>query len=379
MTTIPFSLDMLLRGQLRFLNQYYQITAIADDGDSASWDTVIKREKINVKKIPMKREIAMFHDLRSLVLIYLFFRKEKPFIVHCNTPKASLLGMLAALVAGVPHRIYTVTGLRFEGEKGFRQRLLISMEKITCWAATKVIPEGNGVKQTIAEYKITGKQMNVIGNGNINGIDTNYFNPELILEADMNKLKKGLNIYDKDFVYVYVGRIVSNKGIGELVEAFSQISTDYQRVKLLLVGPLEEKLDPLNDITIKTMKENRNIILTGFQPDIRPYLSMSDVFVFPSYREGFPNVVMQAGAMGLPSIVTNINGCNEIVADWVNGFLILPRDIVSLKEKMEMYLTDKSTLQKHKSAARSLIISRFKQEEVWDGLLNEYKLLRRFE
>lgn len=375
MTTIPLSLDLLLRGQLLFLNQFYQVTAIADENDAGSWKTIMEREKINIKKIPMKRDISILSDLKSLGLLFLFFLKEKPYIVHSNTPKASLLGMIAALMAGVPHRIYTVTGLRFEGEKGLKRRLLIVMERITCLAATKIIPEGNGVKQTIIEHKITRKNLNIIGYGNINGIDPVYFNPGFISQVDKVKLKKDLNICDEDFVYVFIGRIVSNKGINELVKAFAQICTDYHHIKLLLVGSIERELDPLDDATIKTMEENRNIILTGFQPDIRPYLAISDVFVFPSYREGFPNVVIQAGAMELPSIVTDINGCNEIIADRINGFIIPARNVGLLKEKMEVYLTDKSTLQMHKSVARNLIVSRFRQKDVWEGLLNEYRLL----
>lgn len=372
MTTIPLSLDLLLKGQLRFLNQYYQVTAIADENDSQSWDSVIKREKVSIKKIPIKRDISVFSDLKSLGLLFFFFLKEKPYIVHANTPKASLLGMVAAFMAGVPHRIYTVTGLRFEGEKDFKRRLLIAMEKVTCLAATKIIPEGNGVKQTIIENKITKKQLNIIGNGNINGIDPHFFNPGVISCEDKAKLKEDLNIYDYDFVYVFVGRLVSNKGIGELVKAFMQINAGYQHVKLLLIGPFEKELDPLNHETIET---NKHIILTGFRSDIRPYLAISDVFVFPSYREGFPNVIIQAGAMGLPSIVTDINGCNEIIADRINGFVIPVRNVDSLKKKMIVYLTDKSTLQMHKSVARELIVSRFSREDVWQGLLNEYRLL----
>ncbi|MDR2919868.1 MAG: glycosyltransferase family 4 protein [Tannerella sp.] len=375
MTTIPLSLNLLLQGQLRFLNQYYQVTAIADGNDLKSWEAVIEREKVQTKKIPMKRDISIFSDIKSLGLLYLFFLKEKPYIVHTNTPKASLLGMIAAFMAGVPHRIYTVTGLRFEGEKGLKRKLLITMEKITCLTATKVIPEGNGVKQTIKKNKITKKPLNVIGNGNINGIDPDLFNPEVISPEDRAKLKEDLNIYAEDFVYVFVGRLVSNKGISELVKAFTQINTGYQHVKLLLIGPFEKELDPLDDVTMSTIEENRNIILTGFQSDIRPYLAISDVFVFPSYREGFPNVVMQAGAMGLPSVVTDINGCNEIITDQLNGLVIPPRNVNSLKERMEMYLTDKSTLQKHQSEARSRIVSRFSQKDVWNSLLNEYKAL----
>ena len=375
LTTIPLSLNILLKGQLRFLNKYYDVTAIADDNDTESWNAITEREHINIKKIPMKREIAIFSDLKSLGILILFFLKEKPHIVHANTPKASLLGMLAARISGVRHRIYTVTGLRFEGEKGFKRKILIAMEKITCLAASKVIPEGNGVKQTILKHKITKKQLKVIGNGNINGINPEFFNPGFINRQDKNKLKKDLNIYENDFVYVFVGRLVSNKGIGELVKAFAQLSTNYHYVKLLLVGPFEKVLDPLDNKTMEIIRENRHIIQAGFQPDVRPYLAISDVFVFPSYREGFPNVVMQAGAMGLPSIVTDINGCNEIITDRINGFLIPVRNVDSLKEKMEMYLTDKSTLQMHKSTARELIISRFSQKDVWEGLLNEYSLL----
>jgi hypothetical protein len=179
LTTIPFSLAILLKGQLRFFNQYYEVTAIASDTDKDIWDAIAGREGVRCYPIHIEREIALWKDICSLYKLWRFFKKEQPFIVHANTPKASLLSMIAAKCAGVPHRLYTVTGCRFEAETGIKRKILILMEKITCRAATKVIPEGQGVKKTLIKNKITKKDLQIIANGNINGIDVNYFSLSL--------------------------------------------------------------------------------------------------------------------------------------------------------------------------------------------------------
>ncbi|MDR1895904.1 MAG: glycosyltransferase family 4 protein [Prevotellaceae bacterium] len=374
LTTIPTSLDRLLKSQLRFLNQYYDVTAIASD-DRETWHAIELREGVKCKIIHMERDISIFNDLKSLIALYRFFRKERPAIVHANTPKASLLSMLAAKLAGTPHRIYTVTGLRFESETGLKRKILILMEKITCRAATNVIPEGQGVEKTLRINKITNKPLKVIANGNINGIDTDYFSPVHFLDEEKNRLKSSLKIQPDDIVFCFVGRLVMDKGINELVQTFSEINQQYHHTKLLLVGDFEKKLDPLLPKTEQEMNENANIIFVGYQPDVRPYLAISDVFTFPSYREGFPNVVMQAGAMELPSIVTDINGCNEIIADGVNGLIIPSKNKEQLKEKMILLLENRDLRNHLKQNARRMITSRYEQQMVWDALLEEYQKL----
>ena len=192
--------------------------------------------------------------------------------------------------------------------------------------------------------------------------------------SGIKELKKKLNINKDDLVFVFVGRLVKDKGINELVKSFNSLSLKYNNIKLLLVGPYEKELDPLNNDTIEKIKSNNKIKSVGYQNDVRPYFSCSDVLVFPSYREGFPNVVMQAGAMGLPCIVSNINGCNEIIENNINGLIIPSKDTNALYEAMEKVLLDKTLrLSLHKNA-RNLIVSRYEQSKIWQAILDEYKL-----
>ena len=370
-TTISFSLDTLLKGQLSFLNNYYEVVGIASG--KKELQKVSKREDILVINIPMSREISLWQDLRSLSLLVALFIKERPYIVHANTPKASLLAMVAAWVTRVPYRIYTVTGLRFETAIGNFRKLLIAMEKITCWCATKVIPEGEGVKKALIREKITNRPLRVILNGNINGIDTQHYDRTTLV----NLLASEIREKDK-FTFCFVGRLVRDKGINELVFAFVRLYEQNVGVRLILVGPFEKELDPVLPETEWQILNHTAISFVGYQQDIRPYLAASDALAFPSYREGFPNVVLQAGAMGLPSIVTDINGCNEIIEDGVNGVIVPPRDEEALYNAMKYFVEHRDTdVRAMAERARPIIVDRFEQHKVWEALLAEYQLLEK--
>ena len=254
----------------------------------------------------------------------LLLRKEKPQIVHSITPKAGLITMLAAKLAGVPVRMHTFTGLIFPSKTGIMQQLLIKMDKLLCWAATNIYPEGNGVKNDLINFNITSKPLKVLANGNVNGINLEYFSKDHISEQTQEQLKKELNIQPNDFVFIFVGRLVGDKGINELVEAFCQLTSlpsegsgvsVTKTPKLLLVGSLETELDPLLPETLKRISQHPGIISVGFQKDVRPYFAISDALVFPSYREGFPNVVLQTDAMELSSTVSALNSFNEIISN----------------------------------------------------------------
>lgn len=371
LSTVPVSLNILLKGQLKFLNQYFDVVAVSGAGKDL--ENVEVREGVRAHPIEIKRNISLLNDMISLFRLFLFFKREKPQIVHSITPKAGLLSMLAAKFAGVPIRIHTFTGLIFPSKKGGMQRLLIYMDRLLCMCATHIYPEGRGVKEDLIKYKITRKPLKVIANGNVNGIDTNYFSPQQISDEDKQNLKNDLGIKENDFVFIFVGRLVGDKGINELVEAFKKMQQP--NVKLLLVGPEERELDPLLPKTIEEIEINRNILAVGYQKDVRPYFAIADALVFPSYREGFPNVVMQAGAMGLPSIVSDINGCNEIIINNKNGIIIPSKDIELLHKKMTQLLNDKELYNKLKSNSRMMIENRYQQQLVWKAILKEYKIL----
>ena len=366
--TVAMSLNILLKGQLRYLNQFFDVLAVS--GYDADLETVKNREEVSVVSVTMKRSIAPFQDLISLYRLYKLFKKERPTIVHSITPKAGLLSMVAAKYANVPVRIHTFTGLVFPAKKGLFQKLLILMDKVLCWHATHIIPEGAGVKQDLLDYKITKKPLEVIANGNVNGIDTTFFNSNTISEQQQQNLRNELGIDSSDFVFVFIGRLVADKGINELVRAF--LSLEIPNCKLLLVGSYETE-DPLQPETLKAIQQNDSILSVGFQHDVRPYLVISDCLVFPSYREGFPNVVMQAGAMGLPSIVTDINGSNEIIIEGFNGTIVPSKNVTALLRAMIRIKEDETWRNQLQSNARSSIISRYEQELVWEALLIKYK------
>ncbi|MFN1215991.1 glycosyltransferase family 4 protein [Chryseobacterium kwangjuense] len=374
-STIPLSLNVLLKGQLKFLSEFYEIVGISSEGQLL--DEVQQREGIQTIGVEMERGISPLKDLVSLYQLYKILKVEKPVIVHSITPKAGLLTMLAGRIAGVPIRIHTFTGLIFPTRKGAVQKLLIGMDQLLCWAATHIYPEGQGVKKDLIDYRITKKPLKVIGNGNVNGIDLEYFAPGQITEEQKELLKKELKIQDSDFVFVFVGRLVGDKGINELVNAFAQLkkTENLKRTKLLLVGPLEEDLDPLQQDTLNEIRNNPDIISVGFQKDVRPYFAVSDALAFPSYREGFPNVVMQAGAMGLPSIVSNINGCNEIIIEDQNGIIVPVKNTEKLKQAMERMIADTVYYNRSRANAREMIQSRYEQSVVWEALLGEYNKL----
>lgn len=378
--TIPLSLDILLEGQLAFLSQYYEVVAVS--GEDEHLCKVSNREKVRTVNIPMQRTINPFQDLISLWKLYWFFRKERPDVVHSITPKAGLLSMTAAYFACVPVRMHTFTGLIFPSKTGILQKILIQMDRLLCFFATHIYPEGKGVKQDLMQYRITAKPLRIIANGNVNGINTVYFNRNQISVNRRQELKNQLRISETDFVFIFVGRLVSAKGINELVKAFVKLcglhrySAAAQKLqpKLLLVGPFEHELDPLTPETLTEIKSNPLIITVGFQEGVRPYFAVSNALVFPSYREGFPNVVLQSLAMELPAIVTDINGCNEIIGHEQNGLVVPVKDTEALEQAMEELLNNGALYQSLKNTARESVFP-YEQQKVWDALLEEYHLV----
>ena len=374
-TTIPISLDKLLSGQLNFMNSFFEVIAISSEKDYL--EKIGKKEKVATFHLEMSRKITPISDLLAVVKFYFFLRNEKPFIVHTHTPKAGIVGMLASKLAGVPHRLHTVAGLPLLETTGFKRKLLDFVEKLTYSCATKVYPNSHGLLAIITKNKYTSvAKLKVIANGSSNGIDTAYFNPDIFSASQNLDLKKQLGISISDFVFVFVGRLVTDKGVNEMVAAFKIVNEKYPNAKLLLVGDYETNLDPLLPITLYQIQTNNAIISVGFQSDIRPYLSIADALIFPSYREGFPNVVMQAGAMGLPAIVSNINGCNEIIVESENGTIIPVKNTSAIIEKMELLITNDDYLRSLKSKSRIMIVSRYEQKIVWESILQEYKNLR---
>ena len=365
-STIPDSLEILLKGQLKMLSEYYEVVAVSSPGEKMK--VLEEREGVRTVSIPMERRISLVKDFISLLRLIVLFAKERPDMVHSITPKAGLLSMLAAWITRVPVRMHTFTGLVFPTATGKMQKLLIAMDRLTCFCATHINPEGEGVKRDLVNYNITSKPLHIIANGNVNGIDLEYFDktPEVVEKACSYK-KEGT------FTFCFVGRMVRDKGINELVHSFLRLYQKDERVRLLLVGPFEKELDPVLPEVEEHILHHPGICYMGYQNDVRPFLVASDALVFPSYREGFPNVVIQAGAMGLPAIVTDINGCNEIVLPDLNGVIIPSKDEQALYESMKYFASHPVEVERMAANARPLIASRYEQRIVWNALLDEYK------
>lgn len=375
-TTVPISLEKLLENQLLFMKSHYDVRAISSD--KRNLERVGQLQEVSVFHVEMTRKITPWQDLKAVWQLYNYFKKEKPFIVHTHTPKAGTVGMMAAKLAGVPHRLHTIAGLPLMEARGFKRKLLNAVEKVTYTCATRIYPNSYGLKEIIIEEQFCkANKLKVLGNGSSNGIDTAYFSPVNFSDQQNQILKTNLGIQAEDFVFIFVGRLVGDKGINELVLAFKNISSEANRVKLILVGSFESDLDPLEQETMQEITANNNIISVGFQKDVRPYLAISHCLAFPSYREGFPNVVMQAGAMGLPCIVTNINGCNEIIIEGQNGTIIPVKDVDALYKVMKKMVDAVNFRTQLQQNSRPMIISRYEQQVVWEAILAEYKRLEK--
>ena len=357
------------------MNQFYEVTAVSADAEELA--QVAKRYGVKYHPIEMTREISPLQDLKSLWQFYRLCKKEKPFMVHSHTPKAGIVGMMGARLAGVPHRFHTVAGLPLMEAAGWKRTVLNMVEKLTYACATKVYPNSKGLYDFIlAEQFCKPSKLKVLGQGSSNGIDTAYFDRSHYSKDQQLELRTQLGIQPDDFVFVFVGRLVGDKGINELVTAFKNLTStpiSDRKCKLLLVGPLETALDPLQHSTLAEIGHNENIISVGYQDDVRPYFALADALVFPSYREGFPNVVLQAGAMGLPSIVTNINGCNEIIQDQQNGLIIPVKDAAVLEKAMRQLQGDEFLYQSLQHEARKKIVDHYEQKVVWQAILEEYR------
>lgn len=371
-TTVPISLKVLLRQQLRFMSNHYDVLAIASPGDHL--DEVQTVEGVRTTPVAMSRAITPLKDAKALWQLYKLFKKERPAIVHTHTPKAGLLGMLAGKMAGVPVRMHTVAGLPLMESRGLKRKVLTFVEWLTYRCATNVYPNSIHLSSFITTQKFCRpEKLKVLGNGSSNGIDTDYFQPDDKLSQTAEELRNSLKISQDDFVYIFVGRLVKDKGIEELIAAFRILKKTVGSVRLLLVGPFEPERDPLSTQILAEIRSSEDIIHVDFQQDVRPYFAISHALVFPSYREGFPNVPMQAGCFHLPSIVTNINGCNEIIQHGKNGLLVPPKDAAALKNAMELLVTNRSLYASLQENARKLISDRYEQKHFWKILLREYQ------
>lgn len=365
-TTVPMSLTSFCTGLLRELSGKYEVVAVSSPGKELQ--QIQESDGVRVIAVSMERHISLTKDLKSLIRMIRVFRREKPDMVHSMTPKAGLICMVAAWICCVPRRVHTFTGLVWPTAVGMKREILMLTDKILCTCATHIIPEGEGVKKDLQNY-ITKKPMKVLGYGSCRGIDLTYWR-----RSEELGVKKQF-VLENTFTFLFVGRIVGDKGINELVDAFVKLQNNENRTRLILVGQYEKELDPISELTQMRIATTPGIEAVGPQygDNLKAYYAASDCFVFPSYREGFPNTPIEAGAMGLPCIVTDINGSREIIKNHKNGVIIPSKDADALYEAMLRMMEDDQEREQMAANARPMIEARFEQGFVRKCLYDFYE------
>ena len=363
--TVPMSV-IFVTGMLPELKKLYDVVLLSSPGHEL--DETERQYGVRGIRIPMERHISLGYDFVSLCRLVYVFLRERPVMVHSMTPKAGLLCMIAAWLTRVPVRVHTFTGLVFPTATGLKRKILMLTDSLTCACATHVIPEGEGVKNDLLKNGITKKPIKVLGYGNVRGIDMVRFDRRPEVMALAQEIRK-----DDVFTFVFVGRIVRDKGVNELCQAMEMLS-GITPIRLLLVGPYEDDLDPISQQSKTIIENNPSLEYLGSKhgDDLLACYAAADCFVFPSYREGFPNTVLEAGAMGLPCIVTDINGSREIIVQGENGVIIPTRDADALYNAMLDMIRNKPVRDRMAANARKMIASRFEQSFVRKCLMDYY-------
>lgn len=359
----------LIKGQLKYFKALgYETYLLAPAHERTVH--LCKQEGAILLPVAFAREMSFFRDIVCLFRTILYFIKIKPDIVNVGTPKAGLIGTIASRICRVPKIFYTCRGYRYEQEDGLKRKYLILFEKLSAFCSHKIICISESVRDLGVEDKIFAlTKAVVINKGSSNGIDLVSFSKENINSSHKDQLRKDLNLQDS-FVYGFVGRVVDRKGINEIFKAFENLYKKYNNIRLIVVGRIEGI--QINDKTLITrMSNHEGVIVTGPQFNVPLYMSLMDVFVMPSWSEGFGNVLVQAASMGLPVISANATGCKDAVSDGYNGILINRKDVVNLQSVMEKLLLDQSL--RNELGGNGIIWSKnFTHKIIWEGLDNLY-------
>lgn len=375
-TTISSTMTSILKGQMKFISDYFDVVAVTSKYDDY-FEEIEERENVKVVDLKMYRKISVFSDIISLLKMILIIRNEKPTIIHSQTPKAGLLAMSASWLLRVPIRIHSVVGVPiYSDNKGFKRLVLLFFEKLTLFFANEVFPNSNGVRDFLIQNDLCNKsKISIVGKGSSNGIDVNHFSRTHFDKSTYEKVRTELNFSKDDFVFCFVGRICIDKGINELVKAFIDLKKQIHEkpIKLLLIGPYFKNDDAIDDSIFSIINNHADIKYIGLQKEIRPYLFSSDCFVFPTYREGLPNVLLQAAAMEMPIIATNVVGCNDIILNEINGLIVEAKNSSKLIDAMRRLYNDNELCNIISGNSRQSIIDNYSQNYYWNELKKKYE------
>lgn len=371
-STVSFYLVSQLRNQAEYLrDRGMNVNLVSSDGPELSELTFGRGLSHHVIDIP--RSVDLVRDLIALGKLVRFFMTHKFDIVHSTTPKAGLLTSLAAFFTGVPVRLHTWTGQQWVGLRGPLRWSCRSADRLIAALSTHCYADSKSQRQFLIDEKIVGfRKISVIGHGSLAGVDLGRFRPDRLTPAEKLRLRKSLAIAEGSKVFVFIGRISRDKGITELISAFSTVADAGYNADLLLVGPLDQECGGRCSVELAGMKQNPHIHYAGYQKVPEDYLAISDVFCIPSYREGFGTTVIEAAAMGLPTIGTRINGLVDAVMDGQTGILVPVADENALASAMRGLLDDPGLIRKLGEAARKRCVELFDAKVLNGKLTEEY-------
>lgn len=373
-TTVPLSLKLLLAGQMKYTKaQGWEVVMVSADGREV--DQVCRHEGVRHEVIPFTRKITPLADLKCIWQLFQLFNREKPDIVHSHTPKAGLLGMIAANLAGIKIRIHTLAGIPAMAAEGGKKTLLESVEKWTYSNATEVWPNSQGLRKfVILNGFCTEDKLRIIGKGSSNGVDLERFNRESLKENHLVAATMRIMPGEDDFIILCVGRLVRDKGIEELVSAFLN-SKIVSKSKLVLLGSFEQDLDPLMPETVQVIQDNPRIVQIDWSDHVAHYLALSDILVHPSHREGFPNVILEAGAMQVPVICSDIIGNTDIITQQKTGLVFPVKDVAVLKEALEFAFVKRDKMAHYAAALYEEIVQDYDRNILQKEIFSNYERL----
>jgi glycosyltransferase involved in cell wall biosynthesis len=349
------------------------VIMVSSDGREIS--QAIKNEGVQHEIIPFTRKITPFEDLKCIWLLIQLFKREKPDIVHTHTPKAGLLGMIAANLAGVTIRIHTLAGIPAMAAEGRKKTLLESVEKWTYSNAREVWPNSPGLRKFVLQKELCSEcKLKIVGKGSSNGVDLEKFSRNFLKENHLVAATMRIMPGEDDFIILSVGRLVRDKGIEELVTAFLN-SKIVDKSKLVLLGAFEQDLDPISPETVQTIRENPRIIQIDWSDHVAHYLALADILVHPSHREGFPNVILEAGAMHVPVICSDIIGNTDIITQQKTGLIFPVKDAAVLKEAMEFAFVKRDKMAEYAASLYEEVVQNYDRKFVQKEIFSNYQRL----
>lgn len=374
-STVPQTLFRIFKSQLDYIKDEFDIVTVSGPFDQKSSD-VYGTWMYKHYEVQLSRTISPAQDFKAIQQLVRIIRKERVDIVHSHTPKAGLVGMIAARIAGVPIRMHTVAGMPLEAASGVKKQILLAAERLTYSFATHVSANAYGMRDLILKHRLIAPgKLKVIGYGASTGVDVSYFNKTEVVLAHAQQIRSDQGFQDTDIICCFIGRLTRQKGVEELIDVFQELMDDDPRIRLIMLGRYEQHLDPVDEHYVQIIEQHPRIHHYGYVSDVRPYLAMSELFVFPSYREGMPNVVLQACCFNLPCVVTDISGSNEVIQNGVNGIVVPVRDRRRLKAACYELIHDSELRQRMGSCSRMRIQERYDQQMVLENLKQEYKHL----